>query len=204
MKTESPSRSQTEPRRRIVRQLRFDGVHLGAEYNADHGSAGPSMNELVAKFRRGDSFADPAYFRLLVAQVACFGDPGRFFYDDVSRVRAGGRLSPADTYRESVRQSVPGIVAALGELHPRLIIVAGGLAYEEFCSQVLPQLPGWRGDVVRARNPSAQGHRGSPAEWLARYRAFQSGLIAEPVPAGVRCWHLASTEAQPAFHLARI
>ncbi len=204
MTKEAPSRSETGPRRRIVRQFRFDGVHLGAEYNADHGSAGPSMNELVARFRRGDSFANPAYFRILVAQVACFGDPGRFFYDDVSRVRAGGRLSPPDKYRENVRQSAPGIVATLRELQPRLIIVAGGRAYEEFCSQVLPQLPSWRGDLVRARNPSAEGHRGRPADWLARYGTFRSGLLDEPTPAEVRSWHLASTEAQPAFHLARI
>lgn len=204
MKTASPFTSETAPRRRIVRQPRFDGVHLGAEYNAGHGSAGPSMNELVARFRRGDSFADPAYFRLLDAQVSCFGDPGGFYYDDVSTVRAGGRLSPADKYRESVRQSVPALAVLLRELHPRLVIIAGGQAYDEFCAQLLPLLAGWQGDVVRTRNPSAQGHRGRPADWVARYAAFRSTLLTDRAPPEVRHWHLACSEAKPAFQLLRL
>lgn len=128
----------------------YVGLHLGAEYNGDHGAAGPSMNELVARYLREGTPPDTNYFRLLVEQVRCFGDPRCFYYDDVSRVRAGGSHSSRAVYRENVRQSVSEIVSLVTTLAPRLIIVAGVHAYREFTEQILPGLPTWRGDLVSA------------------------------------------------------
>jgi hypothetical protein len=179
------------------------GLHLGAEYNRTHGDAGDPMNELVRRYFEG-ALRDPNYFPLLVEQVACFGDPRRFYYDDVSRVRAGGRHSEDDLYRENVRQSVGGVSTLVKELDPRIIIVAGGLAFTEFVRQVLPAAPLWRGDLVKARNPSSRGHYGTQEAWQLCYRRFRSALSSEPRPQEVRKWHLHATDAAGPLRLTRL
>lgn len=179
------------------------GLHLGAEYNGDHGAAGPSMNELVRRYLHDGTLQDTNYFPLLVEQVACFGDPTLFYYDDVSRVHAGGSHSAPDVYRENVRQSVDAIASLIHELAPPVIIVAGIYAYKEFTRQILPTLVGWRGDLVRTRNPSVQGHRGSLEEWKTCYRSFRSDLLLDSGRQGVRKWHLHATNAAGPFRLQR-
>jgi hypothetical protein len=54
------------------------GLHLGAEYNADHGAAGQPMNELVRTYLRAGTLGDLNYCRLLMEQVRCFCDPEDF------------------------------------------------------------------------------------------------------------------------------
>lgn len=181
----------------------YVGLHLGAEYNGDHGAAGPSMNELVGRYLREGTLSDLNYFRLLVHQVRCFDDPRRFYYDDVSCVRASGSHSSPAVYRENVQQSVGEIVSLVEAIAPRLIIVAGVYAYQEFTRQILPRLPHWRGDIVRTRNPSVQGHRGSLEQWEQCYRSFRTDLTTQPRPSFVRKWHLHATDAGGPMQLRR-
>lgn len=180
------------------------GLHLGAEYNGNHKVAGPSMNELVDRYLRDARFHEFSYFRFLMEQVRCFGDPRQFYYDDVSKVRVGGVHSNIDIYRENVRRSVAELVQVVREVQPRLIIVAGTLAFSEFNSQVLPRIPDWRGDLIKTRNPSAQGHRGRPSLWLERYRSFQSNMLSGPAPERIRKWHLLSRNAETPFRLVAL
>lgn len=193
------------PTRRIVRQHPPTGLHLGAEYNGNHGAAGPPMDELVSEYLRLGSIRDEMYFRFLLAQVRCFGEPSQFRYDDVSQVRAGGKHSSKDVYRERVGRSVTRLSSIIQERDPRLIIVAGTLAFDEFERQILPMIPKWRGDVIRARNPSAQAHwvdaGQSTGLWFQRYREFRSTLLVEPRPKSVRRWHLQARDADAPFQL---
>jgi hypothetical protein len=181
----------------------YVGLHLGAEYNNQHGAAGPSMNEIVSRYLREGTLTDLNYFRLLVEQVRCFGSPEAFHYDDVSRVRATGSHSPLEEYRNNVRRSVGEVVTLVETIKPRLIIVAGVHAYREFARQILPKLPGWRGDLVRTRNPSVQAHRGSVEEWEKSYRSFRTDLAGLPTPPVVRRWHLYARNAGCPMELRR-
>jgi len=182
----------------------FLGLHLGAEYNESHGAAGPSMNELVRQFLDNGSLPDNNYFTLLVEQVACFGDPRHFYYDDVSRVRAGGSHTREEVYQLNVNKSVGEIVTLISELDPRIIVVAGSLAFKEFTRQILPHLPHWQGDLVKTRNPSTRGHWGPSAEWEQRYRSFRTDLALEPRPQLVRKWHLHASDVRCNLELRRL
>lgn len=168
----------------------YVGLHLGAEYNGNHGTAGPPMNEIVDRYLRDGTLADLNYFRLLVEQVRCFRRPEEFYYDDVSRIRATGAHSSVAVYRENVRESTDEIVRLVTAIDPRIIIIGGGHAHKQFVRQILPKLTNWRGDLVRARNPSVQGHRGSLEQWVSCYRSFRTDLAARARPPLVRHWHL--------------
>jgi len=187
------------PRRRLVRNIPYLGLHLGLEYHANHRVAGKPMNDLVRRHLR-DGDCGP-YFQLLVAQVRCFGDPRRFWYDDVSRVRAGGKLSEADVYEQNVRQSARDLVAHVERLTPRIIVVAGDRGFTLFMSKVLPRIPTWRGHLIKARNPSARGHWGRRRLWLDRYTEFSSDLMSQPRPDGIRRWHMLSPDSETPFDL---
>jgi hypothetical protein len=184
--------------------INYLGLHLGAEYNGDHGAAGPSMNELVGRYLREGTLSDLNYFRLLVQQVRCFGDPERFYYDDVSRVRAGGSHSSPSVYRENVRQSAGEMISLVEALEPRLIIIAGIHAYREFTRQVLTKVANWRGDLIRTRNPSAQGHRGRVDLWEQCYRSFRTDLGSQTRPLVMRKWHLHASDANGPLQLLRL
>lgn len=179
---------------------RYLGLHLGAEYNAEHPAAGPPMNELVAKFWAG-TIANERYFRCLVEQVACFGDPDGFYFDDVSRIRARGSHTDAVQYRRNVQASVGELVALIAQLEPRVIIVAGGRAHHEFVRQVLPHARTWHGHLVRARNPSNQGHWGSLSSWIESYKRCRPTILEDPIPDRVLRWHLKSPSPGIPFQL---
>ena len=193
------------PRRRLVRPAHRKLLHLGSEYNANHVAAGPSMDALMKEFLAGRPVPRPTYFKFVAAQAGCFGEPRRFRYSDVSLVPAGGEQTPYEPYARNVAQTAPRVVALVRELDPELIVVAGGSAYRAFCEQILSKLPGWRGHLVKAWNPSAQAHRGKPDPWLARYRQLAA---TQPLrgarPAMATHWRLNMTAEPVADRLVRL
>ena len=192
-------------RRRIARPAPpLRGLHLGSEYNGDHAAAGPSMQELMARYLAGHDLPGATYFKFVEAQARCFGDPHRFRYHDVSWVRAGGRQTKQPLYGQHVARHADALARYVLGVDPGVVVIGGGDAHDEFVRQILPRLRGWVGHVVRARNPSSNGHFGMRhADVLRGYGELaRLNRLRQPA-AAVTHWKLKIEAAEPAERLVR-
>ncbi len=174
---------------------------LGAEY-AEYESAQidyAEMNDLMKRFLSRDaSMRRTQFLQILEKQVSVFGSPQEFFYDDVSRVRATGTHSEACIYEQNVRNSVEHHVRQFELLKPTLILVGGGLAFENFRRIVQPHLSAKSLAIVRIRNASRQAHRGPIDSWMDKYRETKLEI---PEEQGIRFYHLACRSHRDPFQL---
>jgi hypothetical protein len=162
---------------------------LGAECNNNRLHGYPNSDACLRAVLRGVLKDNPYYWQRTVLQfqvlaalcdVECPIKSGAFWKSDVSlSTKSGGKHSSTHRYWEDVLHSV-GEQVGLFQQHPSQVVgVAGGEAFKAFVKLVLPDLikAGVAPRVVvKVRNASAQGHRGKPEIWKARYE----GILNDP------------------------
>ncbi len=174
---------------------------LGAEYAVykDDRIEYAEMNELMKRFLSRDaSMGRTQFFQVLEQQVSVFGCPHEFLYDDVSRVRATGKHSEPHVYEENVRSSIEYHVRLFERIKPKLVLIGGGLAFENFRWIVLPHLSVESLAIIKIRNASRQAHRGPIDSWMKKYRETKFEIPEGP---GMQFYHLACRGPGDAFHL---
>ncbi len=177
---------------------------LGAEYAEykDDQIDYAEMNDLMKRFLSRDSSVKRTQFlAVLEQQVSVFGSPLEFYYDDVSRVRATGKHSEPGTYEQNVRDSVEHHIRQFELLKPKLVLIGGGLAFENFRRIVLPDLNVESLAIVRIRNASRQAHRGPIAFWMEKYHETK---IEIPEEHGIQFYHLACQGNGEPFRLRSV
>lgn len=153
-------------------------LFLGSEFNAARGDL-RSMNTMVHEYLRTGKNPNLRYFSVLEAQLRSLGvREAELFFDDVSRVHAGGTQTAKTQYVENVRRSIDHHHALLKRFQPDLIVIGGVQAFTQYTSQVLSGKGSTRPVVLRLKNPSPEAHRGSSPRWVAAYaeRSLQSML----------------------------
>ncbi len=152
----------------------------------------------MEQYLGGAILSDPTYFKFTAAQARCFGDPRRFHYHDVSWVRAGGQQTKQPLYGQYVAKNAKALARYVLGVEPGLIIVGGGDAHDEFLAQILPRLGDWRGHVVRAWNPSSNGHFGKEHAWVeSRYGEVARLNLLRTLPDAVEHWKLTPEPDDP-------
>jgi len=149
---------------------------LGIEYNANHKDV-DTMEVLMKEYLKcGSVRVNSQFFERLKAQVAVFGNPESFYYDDVSIVKATGKQSEEEQYYLNVIKSIDHHVCRFKKLKPSLILIGGGLAFDAYCKYILPNLTYNSLTIVQLRNPSKQAHWGNPKVWNEKYDNFRPSL----------------------------
>ncbi len=190
-------------------------LHLAAEYNETrvHGRE-VDMNEMVRLFEANQWFDNPRYLSRTVTQVrvmnALMGGasrpPNRYF-DDVSRIPAGGRHTPKAEYFARVTRSVEHHCALFERLEPDGVVIAGGDALQAFLALVVPALAKPPCVVVGMRNPGDEGHYGSWEDgWLNRYEEAEQSFAgtARCDSARPAVFKLVSSHVSRPFRLDRV
>ena len=153
---------------------------LGSEFNATRGDS-RSMDEITKDFLQTGEQENLRYFQILRAQLASLDILNTdLFFDDVSRIPAGGTLSSPEAYSTNITKSRDYHEMLLKTFKPDLIVIGGGLAAREYIQQILSTVILDHSPIVlRIRNPSPQAHRGSTEVWIQAYRNNNCYLLLE-------------------------
>ena len=156
--------------------------HFAAEYNATriHGNQ-LDMNQLMQLYIQGKWTDNHSYFErtriqseLMSKWLDIQAENCNFFYGDVSMIPSKGKHSSKETYQNNVKKSI-AYHQNLFELYkPYAICIAGGIALDSFMSIILPQIEHKPKYIIGTRNPSNQGHFGSPEDWIVLYQESQN------------------------------
>ena len=156
--------------------------HFAAEYNATRVQGIQlDMNQLMKLYMQGKWTDNHSYFARTRIQSGLMSDwlnlqeeNCNFFYGDVSMIPSKGKHSAKETYQRNVRKSIAYHQNLFEIYKPYAVCIAGGIALDSFISIVLPHIQHKPKYVIGTRNPSNQGHFGSPEDWFIRYQESQN------------------------------